>query len=262
MTKLSWGDSGNRFFEAGVDRGVLGLSDGTCIPWNGLISIKEAPSGAEVTKEYYDGQPYTRQNALEDFSAVLEAFTYPLEFLDFDGMYGGTISQQKREPFNLCYRTRIGNDTEGVDHGYKIHLVYNALATPSDKNYQSLNDSEDIATLSWKISTKAMAIPNAKPSSHLVIDSRYVYPWALQQFEAYIYGSDDIDGSFPALEDVLSMFNLNSILIITDHGDGTWTADTRPGYDYIIQMLDSKTFQITWPSAVYQTEDLYSLSSL
>lgn len=262
MTRITWGDSGSRMFEAGVDRGVLGLGDGSCVPWNGLIAIKEAPSGAEVTKEYYDGQPYTRQSALEGFSAVVEAFTYPLEFTDFDGLYSGVISQQKRNTFNLCYRTMIGNDVDGSSHGYKIHIVYNALAKPSDKTYKTVDDGSDIGAFSWDISALPMPIPRFKPSSHLVIDTRFVYPWALQAFEDLIYGTDISEPSFPSLSDVLSMFNLNSILIITDHGDGTWTADTRPGYDYIIQMLDARTFQISWPSAVFQNADLYSIGSL
>jgi hypothetical protein len=262
MTRITWGDSGSRFFQAGVDRGVLGLQDGTCVPWNGLISIKEAPSGAEQTKEYYDGQVYDRKSALEGFAATLEAFTYPLEFTDFDGKYSGVITQQSRKFFNLCYRTQIGNDVSGTSLGYKIHLVYNAMAAPSEKMYKTVDDSSDLDGFSWDISTIPVKIPDAIPSSHFVIDSRYVYPWALQAFEDLIYGTDGTEPEFPPMDDLLDLFNLNSILIVTDHGDGTWTAETRPGYDSIIQMLDTKTFQISWPSANYVTPDEYTLSSL
>lgn len=258
MTRISWGDSGTRFFEAGVDRGVLYLSDNSGVVWNGLRSVKEAPSGAEISIKYIDGEPYNSGRAQEGFAATIEAYTYPQEFEEYDGL-SDLVTGQVRKAFNFSYRTLVGNDVDGLDAGYKIHIVYNALAKPSGAAYATQDDGNEATAFSWDISTTPIRVADGRHSSHVVIDTRVAYPGTIQQLEDVLYGSDGLDSMLPSIDDILAIFENNAILKITDNGDGTWTAE---GPDSAISMLDDKTFEITWPSAVYIDTELYQISSL
>jgi len=255
MTRIQWGSFGARLYETGVDRGVFYPNVGPGLPWNGLISVKEDPSGASLNKIFVDGVPYRTQKTKESFAAVLQAYTSPRGFDEYDGNYG----QQRRKPFGLSYRTRIGNDIS-ADYAYKIHLVYNALAMPTTVDSSTLKtDGLDGTPFSWGISTTPVPIPGAKPAAHLIIDASIAYPEAIQAVEDVLYGSIDGDARLPDPEELLDLFEQHAILVIIDHGDGTWTAI---GPDEAIDMPDADTFQITWPSAVYLDSDTYQISSL
>lgn len=256
--RMSWGRAGSRIFETGVDRGVVYI-DGVGHPWTGLTAVNETPSGGDTKAYYLDGVKYYNGSSMEEYEASITAFTYPDEFMQCDGtapmMNGMFITQQRRKPFDFCYRTKIGNDLSGVNHAYKLHLVYNATATPTTKNYATLGDSSEPTMFSWNISTRQFRFENpqfgVKYGSHIVIDSRTTYPWAMEVLENVLYGRPGADGTLPKMptpEELVDIFVDNALLKITDNGDGTWTAE---GPDSIISMLSEDIFQIDWPSAVY-----------
>jgi hypothetical protein len=174
MTRLNWDVVGERTFETGVDRGVLYVDGSDGVPWNGLISVSESPSGADLSEYYIDGIKYLQLLAGEEFTATIDAFTYPDEFASCDGTRsvgnGLFVTQQPRKGFSLSYRSQVGNDVDGISHGYKIHVVYNALAAPSARQRNSLSDSIAPLNFSWQISTKPPRFAGYKPTAHLVID--------------------------------------------------------------------------------------------
>lgn len=198
MAKLVWDKTGDRFYETGVKQGVLYIpTDGVYskgVAWNGLTAVTESPSGAEATALYADDIKYLNLLSTEEFGATIEAYTYPDEFAACDGSAeltkGVTIGQQKRSTFGLCYKTTIGNDTDGNDHGYKLHIIYGALATPSEKAYSTINDSPDAVTFSWEITTTPVNVTGQKPTASLVIDSTKADKTKLEALEAILYGKD------------------------------------------------------------------------
>lgn len=198
MAKLVWDKTGERFYETGVKQGVLYIpTDGVYsegVAWNGLTAVTESPSGAEATALYADDIKYLNLLSTEEFGATIEAYTYPDEFAACDGSAeltkGVTIGQQKRSTFGLCYKTTIGNDTDGNDHGYKLHIIYGALATPSEKAYSTINDSPDAVTFSWEITTTPVNVAGQKPTASLVIDSTKADKTKLEALEAILYGKD------------------------------------------------------------------------
>lgn len=204
MSKLKWDEVGKRLFETGVDHGVLYVPDvtgvyATGVPWNGLTAVTEAPSGAESNKQYADNQVYLNLVSAEEFAATIEAFTYPDEFEQFDGSAeldpGVYIAQQVRKPFGLSYRSLVGNDLEGQEHGYKLHLVYGCLAAPSERARATVNDSPEAMGLSWELSTTPVAVGTIagkeyRPTAHLTIDSTKVDAEALAAIEEVLYGKD------------------------------------------------------------------------
>lgn len=199
MSKLVWDNTGNRLYETGVKNGVLYVqsSSGTYpkgVAWNGLTAITESPSGAEATPLYADDIKYLNLMSAEEFGATIEAYTYPEEFEACDGsaslVDGVSIGQQKRTPFGLCYRTTIGNDTDGNDHGYKLHIIYGALASPSEKAYATINDSPEAITFSWEVTTTPVNVTGFKPTASLVIDSTKVDSTCLAALEEILYGKD------------------------------------------------------------------------
>lgn len=215
MPRINWGTVGERYFEAGTDRGVLYLKAvGSVfppgIPWNGLISVSEAPTGGEPKPYYVDGFKYLNVASAEEFEATIEAFSAPDEFGQCDGttsiMNGLFVTQQPRVVFGLSYRTKIGNDVDGVDHGYKIHLVYNALAAPSDRGNTTLSDSTSPMTLSWTISTTPVEVPGIKPTAHMVVDSRKTPPDLLTQLEDILYGGTFAPGRLIPQGELISLF--------------------------------------------------------
>lgn len=209
MTRLSWGDPGQRFYETGVDRGVLYI-DGIGYAWSGLTAVSEAPTGGESKPRYLDGFKYANVSAAEEFAATIQAFSAPREFGPCDGsveLYNGLIAtQQPRRPFDFSYRTKIGNDTDGVDHGYKIHLVYNALAAASSRSNTSLGQNNEPQSLSWSITTMPPRVQGLKPTAHYVIDSRSTHPDLLESFDTWLYGNENTVPSMPPVMELIAAF--------------------------------------------------------
>ena len=203
MAKLVWDKTGDRLYETGVKNGVLYIPTAGVyskgVAWNGLTAVTESPSGAEATALYADDTKYLSLMSAEEFGATIEAYTYPDEFAACDGSAeladGVMIGQQKRSTFGLCYKTTIGNDTEGNDHGYKLHIIYGALAKPSERAYASINDSPEAITFSWEITTTPVNVTGAKPTASLVIDSTKADPSKLSALEDILYGKDGEPGN-------------------------------------------------------------------
>lgn len=197
--KLVWDKTGEHYYETGVKNGVLYpmSASGTYpkgVAWNGLTAITESPSGAEATALYADDIKYLNLMSNEEFGATVEAYTYPDEFAECDGSASLTegvyIGQQARKTFGLCYRTTLGNDSKGNDYGYKLHIIYGAMASPSEKAYSTINDSPDAITFSWELSTTPVAVANFKPTASLTIDSTKVDSQKLAALEEILYGKD------------------------------------------------------------------------
>ena len=214
MSKIVWDETGKRLYETGVKNGVLYLLSGSGaydkgVAWNGLTSVTESPSGAEATDLYADDTKYLSLMSAETFGATVEAYTYPDEFAECDGTAeittGVTIGQQARKTFGLCYRTAIGNDIDGADHGYKLHFIYGCKATPSDKGYSSINDSPEAITFSWTINTTPVTVEGFKPTASLVVDSTKVDPEKLAALEAVIYGSASTEARLPLPSEVAEL---------------------------------------------------------
>lgn len=206
MSKIIWDQTGERLYETGVRNGVLypRSSTGTYplgVAWNGLTAVTESPSGAEATPLYADDTKYLNLLSNEEFGATVEAYTYPDEFAVCDGSAelapGVMIGQQSRKPFGLAYRTVVGNDTEYNDYGYKLHIIYNALAAPSEKGYATINDSPEAITLSWELTTSPEPVTGAKPTASLVIDSTKVNQEKLAILEGMLFGVDATTGETP-----------------------------------------------------------------
>lgn len=197
--KLVWDKTGEHYYETGVKNGVLYpmSASGTYpkgVAWNGLTAITESPSGAEATALYADDIKYLNLMSNEEFGATVEAYTYPDEFAECDGSASLTegvyIGQQARKTFGLCYRTTLGNDSKGNDYGYKLHIIYGAMASPSEKAYSTINDSPDAITFSWELSTTPVAVANFKPTASLTIDSTKADSAKLAKLEEILYGKD------------------------------------------------------------------------
>ena len=203
---LVWDADGKRYYETGVDHGVLYLRDETGaytkgVAWNGLTAVSEAPSGAESNPQYADNIKYLNLVSAEEFSATIEAFTYPDAFEACDGSAtlaaGVSIAQQNRKTFGFSYRTKIGNDVAGQDLGYKIHLVYGCLAAPSERSYQTVNDSPEALTFSWEVSTTPVPVTGFKPTATVTINSRTTNPAKLKALEDLLYGTDAAEAALP-----------------------------------------------------------------
>lgn len=215
MSKLVWDKTGERQYENGVDRGVLYLykngAYGNGVVWNGLTTVNESPSGAEASALYADNIKYLNLMSAEEFGASIEAYMYPDEFAECDGSAeiapGVYAGQQKRCMFGFSYRTKLGNDVDGGDFGYKLHLLYGCLASPSEKGYATENDSPEAITLSWEISTTPVEVPGLKPTSCVTIDSTKVDAEKLAALEAILYGSDDEEARLPLPEELATIFS-------------------------------------------------------
>lgn len=220
MTRLTWDAVGERFYEGGVDRGVLYV-EGLGVSWPGLVSVAESPTGGEPRPYYIDGYKYLNLAASEEFEATIEAFSAPPEFGPCEGInaaYSGLlITQQPRRQFAFCYRTRIGNDTDGYEHGYKIHIVYNALAAPSEQTYTTIGESGEAPTRSWAVTTLAPRIQGYRPTAHFVIDSRTTPFDILVEVENVLYGSEFTEPVLPTVTQLMDMFNAPTV----DGGDNS-----------------------------------------
>lgn len=217
MPKLVWDKTGERFFETGVDRGVLYPygSDGyaTGVAWNGLTSVSSKPSGAEPTALWADNQKYLTLMSSEEYGITIESYTYPDEFKACNGeaeLSAGIVAGgQKRSMFGFSYRTKIGNDIDDSDHGYKIHLVYGCRAAASEKQYSTINDSPEAMTMSWEVSTTPVEMSGKRPIAHIEIDSTKVDKTKLEAFEKVLYGSDTPDATnarLPLPNEVVTLF--------------------------------------------------------
>lgn len=219
MTKLTWDATGQRLYETGVDRGVLYVNDdkgdyGVGVPWNGLIGVTESPQGAEPTPIYADNIKYLTLISNEEFKATIEAYTYPEEFEECDGslelVEGLTVGQQARKKFGFSYRTILGNDTASNEHGRKIHLVYGCRAQPSDKSYQTVNDSPEAMTFSWEINTDPVEMwGQLRPTSLLTIDSTRVEEEDLKALETILYGGEEAEPRLPLPSEVAQLLGFN-----------------------------------------------------
>lgn len=215
MPKLEWDKTSERLYETGVRNGVLyPMSNGAYplgVPWNGLTAVTESPSGAEATALYADDIKYLELRSTEEFGATVEAYTYPKEFEACDGSAeiadGVTIGQQPRQAFGMSYRTVVGNDTKLDNYGYKLHLIYGATASPSEKGYQTINDSPEAITFSWELSTTPVNVTGFKPTASLVIDSTKVNAEKLAALEAILYGDEENEARLPLPDEIITLFN-------------------------------------------------------
>lgn len=221
MAKLVWDKSGERYYETGVSNGVLYVADaqGTYpngVAWNGLTAVTESPSGAEATPLYADNIKYLNLMSAEEFGATIEAYTYPDEFMECDGSASLTtgvyIGQQSRKTFGMCYRTVVGNDINN-DLGYKLHLIYGAMASPSEKAYATINDSPEAITFSWEVTTTPVEVTGFKPTASITIDSTKVDAGKLAALEAVLYGGEEAEARLPLPDEVKT-------LMTADGGEG------------------------------------------
>lgn len=224
MAVLEWDAVGYHFYETGTKNGVLYPQKpdgtyGTGVAWNGLTAVTESPSGAEETALYADDQKYLSMRSLEEFGGTIEAYTYPDEFAKCDGsadVGGAVFGQQKRTPFGFCFRTVLGNDTRLDDHGYKLHIWYGCTASPSERSYQSVNDSPDAITFSWEVTTQPVAVTGAtdmKPVACITIDSNAADPDKLATLKGWLYGTAGegaAEGTAPRLPTPTEIYNLFS----------------------------------------------------
>lgn len=219
MSKLVWDQTGERLYETGVKKGVLyPLGEAGKYPkgvaWNGLTAVTESPSGAEATPLYADDIKYLNLMSAEEFGATIEAYMYPDEFAECDGSAslaeGVTIGQQKRKTFGLSYVTTVGNDVDNNDYGYKIHLIYGAVASPSEKSYATINDSPEAITFSWEITTTPVEVEGFKPTASVTIDSKKVDAEKLAELETILYGSEDKEPRLPLPDELIELFKTSS----------------------------------------------------
>jgi hypothetical protein len=267
MTKLVWNNAGKRFFEAGVDCGVFYKTNGYGVAWNGLTSVDEALTGGEARPYYLDGVKYLNNTAREEFGGTINAYTFPEEFAEYDGtveLYDGlSVNLQKRKPFGLSYRTLLGNDLKGLSYGYKIHIIYNVLASPSQRSYSSLGGNIDPLTFSWAFTTTPIKINSTlNYAAHVAIDSTKVSSGLMRAVEGYIYGSSSRASKLIPLDVLLYWFESGGEpLEIVSHTNGIadLIQDGRP--DLITTDVDGVNIKnsdsrltATTPSGLYNLE--------
>lgn len=240
MTRIAW--DGDRAIALGLDRGMFYPKSGPGVPWNGLSSVKEAPGEVSTKVRYLDGVKVSNRQSREEFSGTIEAFTYPTTF------YETALIQARQTPFNLSYRCTIGEIEE-------IHLVYNVSISGTGVNHQQRETDK----FSWPFTTKPVAIPLARPAAHLIIVSPEAYPWTVFDLENILYGSDSAPPRMPSPQEVWDIVEANSIVLVTDNGDGTFSVT---GPDDVVFLTSSTTFEISWPSVVNIDVNTYRVSSL
>lgn len=267
MARITWDNVGDRIFQTGIDRGVLyrpvrggGFKAG--VSWSGLVSVETRQDGSSATPLYFDGIKRFTIHTPGEFSATLKAITYPDEFIEFDGFDefrdGMYFDNQNRRPFGLCYRTLIGNDVAGAELGYKLHLLYNITAIPDTIGYTTISTNVDPVEFSWTLDGIPELIDGHRPTMHITIDSRSTNVDLLSDIEDLLYGESG-DPEMPTIEYLSTHLG---VIIITDNGDGTWTA-TGPDDQITISGVDSEIFTIVGSNAEYLTvdEDVYKISS-
>lgn len=234
MTQIIWNAISEKLYEAGVDRGVLYPSNGVGVPWNGLVSVDEKIEKAKTTDFYYNGVKRGMILLPGDFAATLSAITYPDEFLEFDGyeefdgVSGVFLENQQRQVFNLCYRTLIGDSIDGLAYGYKLHLLYNLIAEPTNRSRNTLTETVDPNIFSWDLKSTPVLIDGYGPTAHFILDSTKMYPETLQAIEDILYGTVTETPRFVVPEELADL----TTIIIVDNGDGTWSATGPAEYIY------------------------------
>ena len=248
MARLTWDSIGERFYFVGLDRGVLYLP---------------SVAGGGPKPFYLDGIKYLNVSGSEEFEATINAYTYPDEFLECDGTAevrpGMFLTQQPRVEFGLSYRTLVGNDVDGIDHAYRIHILYNALASPSPWVNKTIDSAVDPGTFGWDVTTRPAETEGYKPASHVILDSRDLQPEHLSIIEDILYGTDEDPARLPDFDELMEILDTDIGFVVTDNLDGTWTAVGSSSY---IEMLSADTFQISVSTAVPIDADTYTLSSL
>lgn len=261
MAVLTWDAIAERRYQTGVDRGVLYPQNGSAVPWNGLVSVEES-TNSELKAYYLDGVKFLENLSPGEFQGKLKAITYPEEFDLVTGFAvvspGFIVTEQEPKSFNLSYRTRVGNPIEGTDYGYKIHILYNLLADPDGRTYQTLSSVESPTEFSWSLTGTPPKINKFRPTVHVIVDSRTTPIDVMNLIEARLYGTETMPPSLPSISEVGEYFGYLGALLIIDHGDGTWTALDES--DTYITMIDETTFQIENTDAVI-VNDAYSISS-
>lgn len=263
MTRITWNKPDKRFFEAGLDRGVFYSNSGTAVPWDGLISVEE--KGADSAVEYYiDGRPFLFFPKPKEYSATISAYTYPdafaeamglIEIENVDGVY---VDAQAGDSFGLSYRTKVGNGTEGLEHGYKIHIVYNAVVSLQGSTYETLSNSINPSTLSWEVKATPVPIEGYRPTAHIVIDTRHMDSDNIAKIEELLYGSAEAPAQLPDPETIIGLLTFGDAIIITDNGDGTWTA--KASYEKIYMVSDG-VFQIDGVDHVDHGDGTFDINS-
>lgn len=264
MTKLTWDESGEKIFETGLDRGVLYLNDGSGVAWNGLTSFDE--NDVNGVEEYiFDGHKIGNFPFSGDFTGKLKAFTYPDEFLSYTGVEtNNDISglqipyQAGRLSFGLSYRTLVGDDVDGIDFGYKIHILYNLIAIQDEIEYKSLGDDLDPYEFGWEVFSTPEFVDGFHPTAHVVVDTRYLSETRLSHLEDILYGTETSQPRLPGLSDLIESVTNSFLVTITDNGDGSWTAE---GPDDLVFMTDETTFSIISDGVTVIDPDTYDITS-
>lgn len=257
MTELRWNRSDSRTMLAGVDRGVFFPPGRSGVVWNGLVSVQETPSSVRPKVRYIDGKKIPTASTYESYSGEIEAITYPSEFEPYDGVdtkYG--FQGQLRLPFGLSFRTREidGNGNEI----YTIHIVYNLLVSPSGANRRSLGASVGLERFRWGFTTLPTHVPGANGTAHIQLKSTNTHEWTFEAVERILYGTTDTDPRLPTPSEIVTLIEANAVIRIIDHGDGSWTA---VGPDDLIRKIDNTSFEIDSPTAVYISENTYTIRS-
>ena len=260
MPVINWDNVGERTYESGLDRGVLYLPDGSAVPWNGLTSISEKVEKS-VDSVFYDGAKISDLVTMGSFSASLSAMTYPEEMDLIEGTReirnGVFLGEQSPTTFGLCYRTNMSNDLDS-EAGYKIHVVYNITAVPSDRNYASLNDSPEVVEFEWDLTTTPEHLDGFRPSAHMVIKTADLDPWLLAEIEEILYGGTVAAASLIPMDELVDKINNWFRVKITDNGDGTFTASSD--YEGYVFLLSGDKFQINNANVIYTDDNTYLLS--
>ena len=262
MATLMWDEIGKRFYETGISKGVFYDDEGVGTAWNGLTSVEESVSH-QIQAVHFDGMKFNDLVTMGDFSAVMRAWTYPDEFLPYEGIMeeqaGFFVANQPMSKFGLSYQTKIGNDITGLELGYKIHLLYNLTALPAQKMYQTMSLDTEPHEFEWTITAIPEYIENYRPTAHVIFDSTKMDHWMLEDIESVLYGGSDNDAYLPSLKGLATFIRKWDRLIITDLGNGLWTAECpRPE---VITMLDDTTFEIDTPTAEYLDPVTYDIWS-
>lgn len=264
MTQLTWNDNGTKIFELGCDRGVFYPPNAPGVPWNGLLGVSQSSSGGGAKPYYMDGIKYLNRPSGEDFLATLEALTYPDEFAEFDGSPetdGLTFGQQNRKSFDFSYRTLIANDLLGQDYGYKIHLVYNALAAPAARANKTLGDAAEPMTLSWELSTTPVKVPGRRPTAYFSINSTKLTSGMLQIVESILYGTSIEAARMPTPTEWVSLLGSNVFELRPNTFSGLWPM-TLEGLPDLVSTSEAGLFSIPPTTRLSKLEaGLYKLNA-
>lgn len=260
MVRLTWGTLGERSYETGVDRGVLYPDVGPGVAWNGLTAVREAPSAGVPDSYYLDGTKYLSVSKPGSFSGSIEAVTYPDEFSEYDGwsstIQGLSLGGQRQRSFGFCYRTLVGNAASGTDHAYKIHIVYQAMVVPADRDYNTLSDTPEFSPFRWDFTTTPMPIVGRRPLANVVIESSKTHPELLATIEDILYGSTTSAPRLPPLQELYDLFYefvSSEDLTITNNENGSFTAEgnsVSPSGD---------TYSVTSPPAVNNGDGTFTM---